>query len=716
MPVLTFDDELKMTPGGVPVGPNGIPRVVVTKSGEGALTFDEFTPESTGAKVGRYAKDIGQSVISGLDKGVAGLAGLPADAALGINAAVNYGKSKVQGRPFEEVEAESDRNAVISRDAVRAYGSQAAHAGSPLKHTPTTTAGKYAQSGAEFVPAAILGPGNMARNAVALGVAPGLASEAAGQATEGGAYEPYARAGTAVLAGAAGQWATAPNAAGVAISKAARGATPAQVDEAERLFEYAQGIGAPLTRAEALQHVTGGATQLGNLQRVVEGSGEMRPFMAARPGQVEDAARAQFGRLGPVSQDPHGIGPAVGATAERTVKDVEGARSRATAPFYRSAASDNVPSSEMQQFVGQLDAAIASDKTGIVGGQLQELRSLLVDRPATPGVPAVPAQRTASPTPNGQIFTTVPGKPAKPGTPETYLTDIENLDRARKYLRDKVGMPQIGAEAITKEQGAAILGQLDALRQRMIAASPDFAAGKDIHQVITEKIVTPLMNGPIGKLAQKDLPTKKAISVLFPENPLPGSEAAIGQAVAEVARRRPGAARELVRAHVESVFNEATQRLQSGANEFGGAGFAAMLRGNPQQAANLEAAITALRGGQTYQGFNRFLDVLEAQGSRQRIGSQTAFNQEVQAGLKTGGTVAEALSSLASVGTKLPSKINTRIEQWRMGGNVREIADILTNPAAAQLFRQLATTPANSAKAGAIVARLAYLADRSREN
>jgi hypothetical protein len=51
-----------------------------------------------------------------------------------------------------------------------------------------------------------------------------------------------------------------------------------------------------------------------------------------------------------------------------------------------------------------------------------------------------------------------------------------------------------------------------------------------------------------------------------------------------------------------------------------------------------------------------------------------------------------------------------------MGGNVSEIAHILTDPAAAQLFRQLATAPTHSARAGAIVTRLAYLADRGREN
>lgn len=674
MPVLTFDDELKMTPGGVPIGANGLPRVVVGGSKSNALTFDEFTPESTVGKVLRVGKDIGLSIASGLDKGVAGLAGLPADATLGINATINYGKSKVQGRPFEEVEAESDKNALISRDAVRAYGGKAFHDASPLKHTPTTIYGEFAQTGAEFVPAALLGPGNMARNALALGVAPGLASEAAGQATKGGPYEPYARAGTAIAGTMAGQWATAPNAAGVAVSRAARGATPQQIDQAEELFQRAQQMGVPLTRAEAVQHVTGGATNLGNLQRVVEGSGELRPMMAARPGQAEDAARTQFGRIGPVSQDPHSIGPAVGEAAQGTIQDVNNAINRTTRPLYDAARRDLVPEPQYQ--------ALANDPRYVNALRTirnhDELGPEFVQFPDN-AVPVVDAVKKL-------LNTRSEVTPVADAT-ERYLAS----------LRGTAGTNATNAGTTASAPYAQALAEQARLRIQYL--NPLTAKG-----------------APLGELSKNDIGTKQAIAALFPTNPLPDSQRAITQAVTALAHRNPGATRQLVRAHVESVFNEATQRLQSGANEFAGAGFAAVLRGNPQQAANMEAAITALRGGQTYAGFNRFLEVLEAQGSRQRIGSQTAFNQEVQAGLKTGGTVAEALSSLASGGIKLPSKINQRIEQWRMGGNVREIADILTNPDSARLFRQLATTPTNSAKAGAIVARLAYIADRSREN
>jgi hypothetical protein len=672
MPALTFDE---FGPGeGITIRPVSDAPPPKTS---GALTFDEFMPKSAGD----VALGLGKSAVSGLDKGVAGLAGAPADLAGLIQEGVTRGQSYVQGRPLEQVRAENDKNAVISRETLSKYGGKAFPDASPLRYDPQTTAEKYIQSAAEFVPAALLGPGNMARNALAVGVVPGLASEAAGQATEGTAYEPYARAGAAVLGGAAGQWATAPSAAGAAISRASRGASQAQVDQAEQLFQNAQAIGVPITRAEAIQHVTGGATNLGNLQRVVEGSGELRPFMAARPGQVEDAARTQFGRLGPVSQDPHGIGPAVGEAAQGTVRDITNAINQHTRPLYAAAETQRVGSAVHNALLGD----------PLYAQTLQEVRN----NPAL--------NRTIAHLPDDSVGV---------------------IDLVQRRLREHADNAPIPGQASTSNLAAANYGDARtapiAAAETVTGSQPGvqgaYEAARAEQTRLREEILNPLMAGPIGKLAQRDIPTQKAINALFPTNPLPNSEGAIGRAVAEVSQRNPRVARELVRAHVESVFNEATQRLQSGANEFGGAGFAAVLRGNPQQAANLEAAVTALRGGQAYQGFNRFLDVLEAQGSRQRIGSQTAFNQEVQSNLKHGGTVAEALTAVATGGIKLPSMVKQRIEQWRMGGNTAEIANLLTNPAAAGLFRQLATAPANSAKAGAILTRLVYLGDRARED
>lgn len=89
--------------------------------------------------------------------------------------------------------------------------------GHAAEYEPKTTLGRYAQTVGEFLPGAVL-PGGEALMAGRLGEAalaagsgavknallPGVASEAAGEATKGTALEPYARAGGALLGAGAG--------------------------------------------------------------------------------------------------------------------------------------------------------------------------------------------------------------------------------------------------------------------------------------------------------------------------------------------------------------------------------------------------------------------------------------------------------------------------------------------------------------------------------
>lgn len=70
-----------------------------------------------------------------------------------------------------------------------------------MGYEPKTTAGKYAGTVGGFLPGAVAGPSGIVRNLIVQGVLPALASEGAGQMTEGSAYEPYARFAGALLGG-----------------------------------------------------------------------------------------------------------------------------------------------------------------------------------------------------------------------------------------------------------------------------------------------------------------------------------------------------------------------------------------------------------------------------------------------------------------------------------------------------------------------------------
>lgn len=71
-------------------------------------------------------------------------------------------------------------------------------------YKPQTTAGKYAKSIGEFVPGALGGEEGLGLRALKYAVAPGVASEALGQAAEGTKEEPYARAAGGLLGLGAG--------------------------------------------------------------------------------------------------------------------------------------------------------------------------------------------------------------------------------------------------------------------------------------------------------------------------------------------------------------------------------------------------------------------------------------------------------------------------------------------------------------------------------
>lgn len=129
----------------------------------------------------------------GAAEGLIGLAGLPADA------------TDLATRGFDYMTGKNTNETVAP--LAKTLGSQ------NIKKTvegftgefrkPETVAEKYLQTGASFLPAAVGGPAGLAARVATRAVIPGVASEAAGQLTEGTDAEPYARVGGA-LAGAIG--------------------------------------------------------------------------------------------------------------------------------------------------------------------------------------------------------------------------------------------------------------------------------------------------------------------------------------------------------------------------------------------------------------------------------------------------------------------------------------------------------------------------------
>jgi hypothetical protein len=619
-------------------------------------------------------EDVAKSAGAGLLEGGMQMSGAPAmvlrnavkaGAAIADKARQAVGLSPIPQETFDELDkpwpGEPEFNKPVVQQVVDPF------------HKPQTTAGEYAKTVGEFTASAPLVPGGVVAKTLQT-VGPALVTEFAGQKAREIApeLEPYVRTGAAVISGGAAAFTPRSAPKAVAASHLSQ-VTDDAVLAAGRLMEEAQARGIGLTWPEAIAQVSDNATSLTTLQRFVEASeagGEvMRGFMARRPSQVEEAGRSAFSEIAPPINNPSAIGPEIGRAAQGTVDEVQGAINTATRPAYQAAEGALV---EPQAF-----ARLVQDP--LFAQTLREVRS-------DPSL-----SRTIA------------------NLPDEAVGTVDLVQRRMREAADNASLP---GQASTSNLRAANFENarnpaIEAAEAATGGPTGSYATARAAQQELRSKYLQPIMDGPLGRLAQKDLTTKNAIDALFPSNPLPGGAQEAGAAVTALAKKNRSAAERLVRAHAESVFNEATQRLQTGANEFGGAKFAAQLVGNAEQGAALEAAIRALPdGGARWDGFNKFLNVLEATGKRQRQGSPTASNLQIEESMRSGGKVGE-ISSLASGGfLKLPERLKQAYERYRLGQGTAELAKLFTDPAALPVFRQLAREGAGSSKAQALSARL----------
>lgn len=640
-------------------------------------------------------EDALKSAGAGLVRGTAGLIGLPETVASlgasGIEAATDFiGKQlgietqRPQGKPLVELPS--------SEKMLREYEAEAG----PL-HEPQYKTGKFARNAAEFIPGALAGPAGSARqigtNLLRFGVGPGLTSEAAGQVAHeyAPAAEPYVRGGTAVATGVGASMLSRPATAGRAIQgQLPEYVTPAHVQRAEALVGAAQQRGITLTWPEALSQVTGRPV-LTDMQRIVESSAAGRPQMQAvmgdRPQQINTAAHREIDRLAPARADPSSIGSEVGRTAESAINDARGVISAHTEPFYRASENIRLTPAEMGQM-----------------------------RRVTPGYERARDAIRADEQLNRHV---------------AHLPDnsVGFLNEVKKYLGEAAENARSPVQQGRSVQRSAGLSTDEAtVRQAAIDAAAravgpgranPYEVALNTQRDARERYLQPLLDGPLGKLADRDISTKRAIEALFPANPDGGSHNEVTRAVSALVARRPAAAQSLIRAHAEAELDAAFNAAGRGqeAAQYAGAGFAHRMVGSSvvptQRLENLRAAIEALPNGrQTWDGFAHFLEIAQATGTRQSIGSKTTFNTADMKALEAGGPVAAAVKTGLSPG-KWWSIVNDKWSAWQLGNNLEQLAHILTDPRSGPLLRRLADLPRGSEQAGAAAARIILQSNQS---
>lgn len=240
---------------------SGVPQAVNRQS-SGPVDFSELTPQTQAET--SVIPDVLKSAGSGIARGTADLIGLPGT----IGDAVNNGLSYITGMPRLP-------QSPLSGETLRGAASYAS--GGATDYQPQTTAGEYASTAGEFVPGALAFGGGTLGSALKYGVVPGLASEGAGQLTEGTGYEPYARVAAALVAPGA-------------VSLAQRAVTPFPAN-AERLAQ------ADVLAREGVDLTAGQRTGSNSLRYAESelGGGSAANFMDKQGEQFTKAALSRAG-------------------------------------------------------------------------------------------------------------------------------------------------------------------------------------------------------------------------------------------------------------------------------------------------------------------------------------------------------------------------------------------------------------------------------------
>lgn len=645
-------------------GQGGVPtRVIMNMGGD---SWDAF-PEAPSADYG-LAKATGV----GIAKGAIGLAGMAGDAQDLLSKGVDYVKSKLPTPPEPDEPTRKflakygDRgdegpqfplpnSADIQRQVEKVTG--------PFRQ-PQNQAETDAQTVGEFIPAAAMGPGGLARKAVTQAAIPAAATITAGRYSE---QNPYVKALAGFVGGVgAGALAGPSSADRILRSKIPNSVTEQDITRAGQLIEHGQARGVDLAWPEALSRVTGQPI-LTDMMRVLESHPQTRPqmseFFANRPAQIENAARTEFSNVGNLHPNPSSIGPQAGEAATSVIGDVRGAINKASEPFYQKAESVLLTPAEMthvKAIPGWTEARDAVRNNEQINWRVAHL----------------------------------------PDNSVGFLNQVKKqFDQAAENASSKFN-PAKNREVQSSNEMAA-----SALKQIGEAKSTDYATALAIQKQAREQFLEPLLKGPLGQLAKKDPTTKRAIDALFQANPVPGSEGEVRNAVFSIAHKRPAIAEQLVRAHVEMVFNQAAKDLQGGANQFAGAKFAKVLVGQSQERKNLQAAIEALPNGTArWEGLNQLLDISAATGTRQPKGSLTAFNALEVPSMSSAG-----LASIAAKGASPKlwwSAATDAFQSWSLGRNLDQFARLVTDPRSGDALRQIVRIPSGSDRAVLALGRL----------
>lgn len=455
------------------------------------------------------------------------------------------------------------------------------------------------------------------------------------------------------------------------VNRQLKDVSPESLRLAQLLQQKSIELGMPITGAEAIAQVTG-QKGLTTTQRFLEqapaSQGTMNQFMSNRPAGVEKGFGVTVEGISPnapTSATPINLERA----GQQVIRGAEKGVTASVEPFY-------------QQGVNQMQTLSAGKALPIMPSEVAALRKNDAIDDAINHV-------------TNNSYTGVKGLPAN--DPRVLTAAKVYLDAQYSNFLNKT------AGSLDKTKAGNAFGGSRELDSYLSAKSPAYAQGSKNFEVAQKTQIEPMKAGPVGQIAEGNV----GRDVLMPPAPVALYPADIKRTADLLRRKNPEALPDWTRQQLESTFNETTQKLSTGDNQFGGPKFAATIAGNPQQRKNLQALVTETGGMQAWQGFENFLDVAQAQGQRMPANSATSFNEMVKSELGS-GPVSKAITMLK------PSNVVAWAENMQLGRNADILAKMLTDPDSVAKLQELARTGPRSAKAQAIANSLAgaYIAPK----
>lgn len=565
-------------------------------------------------------------------------------------------------------------------DKVSELGQAAPRAIDPLQqkveefappYNPTTPAGRIVQGGAQAVGGGLLMPGGTTPMGMYANALSGGAGQGAREVFPDSKVAPVVASLLAPIVGAA-PFMLRSTPAQIAAG-ATEGVTDAQWAAAAKLFNDARAAGRPITAAEAIAQVTGG-NNLQGVQRVTEQSRRGGPVLQPMMNDRAAANERAFSLTEPGQvrvTDPTGIGPAVKTAAEETMTGTRQAINAQAKPYYDLSSND--PS-----------VTVGRGTPGTNTGGPTGFAKLQADPIVTNLIAAI----RKDPILGGQLK----------GLPDNSLLV---LDATKKAMDDAINVAKNGGE-FNKVR------LLEQARKNLLSVTDDtsaypqaynYAEARRIEASGRQNVLGPEEARPIGKLATTDDITQQ-FGIAFPGKPVDVTPTIIRRTVEQLKAKNPQAARDFLDRFVQSNWDEATQKNVGGTNPYGAAKFNAQVAGNTGQRENLLTAIEAVHGKGARTGFERFLEISEAQGKRLPMGSPTDPNAQIRGDMSAGN---------ASLLMKPQRAVGELYDWWRYGANSAEMARLLTQPDAVAKLRNLALFKPDSRKAALMASEIAAI-------